>query len=956
MDRDLYFWEVDTEDDESLELLHYGTRHEGHIPHSGRYPWGSGENPHQHATNFLGAYRNLKAKGMKPTEIARAFGMNTSQLRNKIAADTAKERKIVIDQATALAARGMGPTAIAREMSKSQGYEIRESTVRGWLNPRAKANNEILNNTADALKKAIDSQTYVDIGKGVELHMGISADRLNKAAALLEATGKYEVRSDLTVPQVSDSKQHTILKLIVPKGTTTKDILANKDKIRMPNQQTEDGGLHFDPKEPIKNISSNRVYVRYAEDGGTNKDGVIELRRGVDDLNLGQAHYAQVRIGLDVDKKEWGVVPETVDNKMYLKGMAMYGDIPDGYDIVFNTNKKRGSPAEKVFKAQKFNKKTGEIEDPSNPFGSSLEEEENLHRIQRHYIDKDGNRKLSALNIVREEGSWNEWSKNLASQFLSKQEPELAKQQLGLDATFRRNEFEKINSLTNPTIRKELLMSFGDECDSAAVHLKAAALPRQATKVILPITSLKDDEVYAPSYKNGEEVILVRYPHGGIFEIPRLRVNNNNKEGVSIIGKNPIDAIGITPRTAATLSGADFDGDTCIVIPIGTNKLRSERNLSKSDLKAIESLKSFDTKAEFPERPGMKSIGKKGGTTEHTEMGIASNLITDMTLQNAPIDELIRATKYSMVVIDAAKHKLDYKAAYKAFGIKELQKTYQAKEDGKYGGASTLISKAKGKYRISKRKDRGIDPETGEKIYVESPEYYSKKYTDKKGNVEWRKIERTVESTKMAEAKDAHELSTGHPMEEIYADYANYCKALGNEARKAAYQAGREELKRDPNARKIYGQEVNSLLTKLNDAKKNKPLERQAQLVANKTVELKKQSAKDNGEELSKDEIKKIKYTALRDARIRTGANKHLIYITDDEWKAIQAGAISKSELTEIWKNSDQDRAKSLAMPKETTKLPDSVIARINSMKGRYTTEEIADYLGISTSTVYKYL
>ena len=955
-ERGLYFWEVDTENEDALE--HYGTRHEGNIPHSGRFPYGSGENPHQHATNFLGAYRNLKAKGMSQIEIAKAFGMNTSQLRNKIAADSAKEKKIVIEQATALAARGMGATAIAREMSKSQGYDIRESTVRGWLSPRTKANSEILNNTAQVLKDAVDKDTYIDIGKGVELYMGISADRLKKAAALLESTGKYEIRSDLSVPQVADSNQYTPLRVIVPKGTTTKDILSNKDKIRMPGQQTEDGGLHYEAKEPIKNISSKRVYVRYADDSpsGTDKDGVIELRRGVEDLNLGQAHYAQVRIGLDVDKKDWGTVPDTADNKMYLKGMATYGDVPDGYDIVFNTNKKRGAPAEKVFKPQKFNKKSGEIEDESNPFGSSLEEEENLKRVQRHYIDKNGKRQLSALNVVREEGSWNEWSKNLASQFLSKQEPELAKKQLGLDASFRRNEFEKINSLTNPTIKKELLLSFGDECDSAAVHLKAAALPRQATKVILPLSSLKDDEVYAPSYKNGEEVILVRYPHGGIFEIPRLKVNNSNKEGISIIGKNPIDAIGITPRTAATLSGADFDGDTCLVIPVGNNKLRSEKNLSKSDLKAVESLKSFDTKAEFPERPGMESMGKKGGQKEHTEMGKASNLITDMTLQNAPIEELVRATKYSMVVIDAAKHKLDYKAAYKAYGIRDLEKTYQMKESGRAGGASTLISKAKGEVHITKRKERGINPETGEKIYVEAPDYYSKRYTNKQGEVEWRKIERTVKSTKMMEAKDAHTLSTGHPIEEIYADYANYCKSLGNEARKAAYQAGKEEQKRDPNARKVYETEVNSLLTKLNDAKKNKPLERQAQLVANKTVELKKQSAKDSGEELSKDELKKIKYQALRDARVRTGADKHLIYIEDDESKAIQAGAISKSELTEIWKNSDQDRAKSLAMPKETTKVPDSIVARINSMKGNYTTEEIADYLGISTSTVYKYL
>lgn len=956
--RDLYFWEMDTTDDESLE--HYGTRHEGSIPHSGRYPWGSGENPHQHATSFLAAYRSLKAKGLTEKEIATAFGMNTRQLRDKKAADNAKERKIQIDQAIALAAKGMGATAIAREMSKTQGREVRESTVRGYLNPRARANNAILENTANALKEAVDKDKYIDVGKGVELYMGVTADKLTKAIGLLTASGKYEVRNDISVRQISDANKMTTLRLLVPKGTTAKEILANKDMIRMPGQQTEDGGLTYDKKEPIKNIDSKRIYVRYAEEGGADKDGVIELRRGVDDLNLGQAHYAQVRIGVKADEKEWGKIPESSDNKMYLKGMAVYGDFSDpkydGFDIILNSNRKRGAPGEKVFKPQKYDKKTGEIEDPSNPFGSSIEDEEKLIRVQRHYVDKDGNRQLSALNIVKEEGAWSKWSKNLASQFLSKQEPELARKQLSLDASFRKNEFEKINSLTNPTIRKELLEAFGDECDSAAVHLKAAALPRQATKVILPIPSLKDDEIYAPSYNHGEEVILVRYPHEGIFEIPRLKVNNSNPEGRAIMGKNPIDAIGITPKTASTLSGADFDGDTVLVIPTKGYNLRSEKSLNKKELKAIESLKTFDTKAEFPYREGMEMMGKKGGSKEHRKMGEASNLITDMTLQGAPIEELVRATKYAMVVIDAAKHKLDFKSAYNAFGIKELQKTYQPKENGRYGGAGTLISKAKGQAHITRRTSRGYDPETGEKLWLEKPDIYSKRVVKKDGTVEWVPTERTQTSTKMYEAKDAYELSSGHVMESVYADYANYMKALGNEARKAAWQAGRQEMKRNPSAAKVYENEVNSLKAKLNTAKKNKPLERQAQLVANKIVELKKHAAKETGEELGKDEIKKIKFQALKDARARTGADKSLVYITDKEWEAIQAGAISKTELTEIWKNSDQDRAKSLAMPKQDKSLAPSVVSRINAMKGNYTIAEIAEYLGISTSTVEKYV
>ena len=941
MDRDLYFWEVDDQDDESLE--HYGTRHEVNIPHSGRYAWGSGKNPNQHATTFLATYRHLVAKGLTEKEICKAFKMNSTQLRNKKAADLAKERKIKYDQAFALSAKGLGPTAIAREMSKTLGYEVNESTVRGLLNPRAKANNEVLNNTADVLRQAVKEHKYVDIGKGVEIYMGISADKLKKASAILEAEGKYEIRSDLSVPQVNDPNKHTIMKVIVPKGTPTKEILQNKDKIRFPGQQTEDGGFTYVPKEPIKNIDSDRIFIRYGDEGGKDKDGVIELRRGVDDLNLGQAMYAQVRIGVDDGK----------DGKYYLKGMCMYSDdVPKGYDIIFNTNKKTGTPMEKVFKEQKRNK-AGEIEDPSNPFGSALKAEEDLRMVQRHYEDKDGKRQLSALNIVREEGDWNEWSRTLASQFLSKQTTELAKEQLALDASFRRNEFEKIQAATNPTIRKMLLEDFAGECDSAAVHLKAAAMPRQSTKVILPFTDLKPDECYAPGYNDGEEVILVRFPHEGTYQIPRLKVNNRCKTAINTIGKNARDAIGIHPEAAEQMSGADFDGDTCIVIPTKGYTLKTQ--------KARKELQEFDAKTQFPERPGMISMGKKGGQKEHTQMGMISNLITDMTLQEAPIDELVRATKYSMTVIDAAKHKLDYTAAYKEFNIQELEKKYQPKPEKKsgkkYGGASTLISKAKGVEYVTRRKEIGIDPETGEIKYLENPDVYSKRHVDKNtGEVTWTKHERQQKSTKMYEAKDAHALSSGHPMEEIYADYANYMKAMGNEARKASLVAGKEEYKRNPSIVRAYENEVNSLKAKVMDAKKNKPLERQAQLIANSIVDMKKYEAKQGGEELSKDEIKKLKNQALKDARNQTGASKHQVYVSDSEWEAIQSGAVGKSGIEEIWKNGDQDRLRELAMPRETKELAPNIVARIQRMAGKYTQAEIAKALDISASTVNKYL
>ena len=714
----------------------------------------------------------------------------------------------------------------------------------------------------------------------------------------------------------------------------------------MVGQHSEDGGLSYQNREPIVNIKRDRIFVRYGDEGGKEKDGTIELRRNVPDLDLGRSNYAQVRIG--------------VEGGLYMKGMALYSDdIPKGYDVVYNTNKKSGAPDKDikdengfvtrsgVFKKQKDPSSRGY--DPSNPFGSSVKDDEELITVPSHYEDKEGNKHKSALNICREEGDWSQWKKNLPSQFLSKQDPQLARKQLDLAIAEKRNEFDDIKSLTNAVIKKELLRDFADECDSAAVHLKAAALPRQRTHVILPNPNMKENEIYAPNYDHGEEVVLIRFPHEGIFEIPRLRVNKHVPSAEAIIGKNAKDAVIINSKVAETLSGADFDGDTVLVIPTKNTNIKASDSYKKTD-KAIERLRNYDPDTSYPPNPKVKPW-KKGGQQEHRQMGEISNLITDMTLQQAPLDEVVRATMYSMLIIDVAKHHYDYKKAYNDLGIDDLKRRYQKhKDDDGYGGAATLISKAKGIQYVHKRKDNyKIDPETGEKVWIEKPPLIDYKTgqpkVDKEGNLIYGK----QKSTKMYEAKDAYELSSGHVIESVYADYANAMKAMGNEARKEFLAT--EPNKRSPEAVKVYSKQVESLDRKLVDAKKNAPLERQAQALASKKVELIEQE-----EDLTKEEKKKEKNKAITYARIVTGAKKHQIYIDDDEWNAIQAGAVSPSKLLDIWSNADQDRAKELALPKERNKLSDAKIALISKMAGRYSNQEIADQLGVSVSTVQKYL
>lgn len=175
--------------------------------------------------------------------------------------------------------------------------------------------------------------------------------------------------------------------------------------------------------------------------------------------------------------------PKSIGSYAALAAMAVYSDdLPDGVDVMFNTNKKKGTPTSDVLKKVK--------DDPDNPFGSLIKA-----GGQSYYIDSDGNRQLSLINKRAEEGDWGEWADKLPSQFLSKQSLSLVNKQLNLAASDKMAEFDEICSLTNPTVKKSLLKSFADDCDSAAVHLQAAALPRQKYQVILPITSMKDNEV-----------------------------------------------------------------------------------------------------------------------------------------------------------------------------------------------------------------------------------------------------------------------------------------------------------------------------------------------------------------------------------------------------------------------------------------------------------------------------
>lgn len=961
-------------------LMHYGMPRR-----SGRYPWGSGEDPYQHGRDFLGRVEELKKQGWSetPENIKKEFGLTTSQYRIEKALAKDERRMLNVARAKSLKADGLGDTEIGRQMG------VNESTVRSWLNDKSEARMKEAVNTANFLKERLKEVEadggMLDVGKGVERELNISKEKLDQALYILKREG-YEVYNG-RFAQVTNPGQFTTQKVLCPPGTPHKEIY-NFDKVHTVEKYiSHDGGETFDKFVYPKSMDPKRLMVRYKDDvgpdgvRGIDKDGLIEIRRGCEDLSLGNMHYSQVRI--------------LVNDSHYLKGMAVYSDdLPDGVDVIFNTSKGKEVPAygDKSSSVLKPIKK-----DPDNPFGSLIKA-----GGQSYYTDKDGNKQLSLINKRADEGDWSEWKDALPSQFLGKQSKFMAKKQLDLAKADKLAEYDEICSLTNPTVKKHLLDKFADGCDSAAVNLQAAALPGQKYHVIIPINTLKDNEVYAPGYEPGTKLALIRYPHGGTFEIPILTVNNKNPLGRKILGTTPADAVGINSKVAERLSGADFDGDTVMCIPTH-DRAGKVKITSTPPLKGLE---GFDPKTAYPERPGMKYMKNTG-----TQMGVISNLITDMTLAGAPESELAAAVRHSMVVIDAEKHRLDYKQSEIDNNIAALHKRYQGKTTG---GAATILSRSKGQYSVEKRQgtphvnqkgkewydptkpegaliykttddlyypDRKYDKASGtmtirtsdgKKISynVKDKEAYDKynpvkrvdpdtgevSYTDKSGTISYRINTRKQQSTKMAETDDAYSLvsEARHPMEMLYADYANSMKALANRARKEAVTTGKIEYNRDAN--KTYQKEVSSLKAKLNTALLNTTRERAAQRMANAEVQAKKLADPD----MKKSDIKKASQQAISKYRDEVGAiarSKRSIKITDSEWEAIQAGAISESKLKQILDNTDIDDLRQRATPRATNTLSTAKVNRIKAMSdSNYSLESIAKALGVSTSTVSKYL
>lgn len=869
----------------SESFAHYGI-----LRRSGRYPWGSGG-------NVVYTSEKLAAKGFSEKEIARSLGMTIQELRDQKSIAKAAMKEADRLNVTRQKERGMSIAAISRETG------LAESTIRDLLKPNANLKFQIVQGIANAIKKIIGKDRFVDIGEGSEVYFGISETKLKNAVALLKNEG-YVVHK-ISQEQLGNPGKKTTIKVLGPPGSTWQDVVANKQAIQVPNIHSKDGGRSIVSVPEAKSISSDRILVKYKNDGGGEKDGLIELRKGVPELSLNGKAYAQVRI--------------SVDDTHFMKGMAIQrDDLPPGVDIIYNTSKIPTGNKLDAMKPQK--------ESAVSRFGSVVK--------PNTYIDENGKEVLGVVNVVgmddnlSEAGNWTTWKKSLASQVLSKQAPRLATKQLDIMYENSLAEFEDIKSLTNPTVKNHLLIDFADKADKAAVDLQAAALPRQTTNVLLPDPNIKPNEVYAPNYKDGERVALIRYPHGGVFEIPELTVNNRGSEYRKLIGPDAPDAIAVHPSVAHKLSGADFDGDTVLVIP--------NKNKTLKTAPSLKELRDFDARKEYPKYEGMKVLSEDA---KQIEMGKVTNLITDMTIQGASQSEIARAVRHSMVVIDAAKHELNYKQSAIDNGISALKEKYQG---GARKGAGTLISRSKSEYRVPQRLDRySIDPVTGEKVWTHTDATYIDKRTGKE-------VQRLTKTTKGAETKDAYDLSSGTVIESVYADYANNMKSLANQARLASLQA--KPVPYNKKAFATYREQVNSLDAKYKQAIRSKPLERKAQVLGEEIYK----SKLDSNPGMSRKDKQKAKGQAIQLARKRLESVKPRIDITPKEWEAIEMGAISPTRLKNVLRNADMDKVRTYATPRAAKAgLTGGKKSRAKALQSAgYTNAEIAAALGVPVNQI----
>lgn len=160
-------------------LMHYGMPRR-----SGRYPWGSGDDPYQHSGDFLSRVQELKKTGTSETDIAKNMGLTTTQLRTQISLAKDERRSLQVATAKGLREKGYSLNEIADKMGFSN-----DSSVRSLLNENSERRMNQAKATADIIRKEIKEKGMIDVGTGVERELGVSKEKLNQALYILELEG-----------------------------------------------------------------------------------------------------------------------------------------------------------------------------------------------------------------------------------------------------------------------------------------------------------------------------------------------------------------------------------------------------------------------------------------------------------------------------------------------------------------------------------------------------------------------------------------------------------------------------------------------------------------------------------------------------------------------------------------------------------------------------------------------
>ena len=239
-------------------IAHYGVKRR-----SGRYPWGSGENPYQHSADFLARVESLASEGKAEKDIAKELGMTTTDLRMQVRVAKHERRALEADRARSLREDGLSLQEIANKM----GY-TNDSSIRSLLNENTAENKNRANVTAETIAKELETKNMIDVGAGVEKELGVTDSTLKEALFILETKG-YQVYG-IGLQQTTNPKQQTITTIVAKDGFDQKYAYNHTEEIAsLRDYHSKDGGLSFKKTQYPASVDSKRVMIQYGDQGGS---------------------------------------------------------------------------------------------------------------------------------------------------------------------------------------------------------------------------------------------------------------------------------------------------------------------------------------------------------------------------------------------------------------------------------------------------------------------------------------------------------------------------------------------------------------------------------------------------------------------------------------------------------------------------------------------------------------